>query len=366
MARAIAIAQAAARPAKALLICALFLAPALPASAAAAPRKATVQFSDGETMEAALSLTPGQKFRLHDGNTLREIAFENIQELRTAPQLEKMERRWRFKEAGRTEKEFWGDPYPVRYLQSTVRLSNGQSVTGHLYTTVLYAEQADKTSKLVLYAKVRGEDNQTFEDLVYPARIAFLDNPQATAGNLSFVLHHAEDQPVAEFAALAAESLARLEAKKTDAAGGYAIASPMGEKLFLAAKMKDRILVGWPEDNACGQLIAAALKDARDFFDDIRLLGTYRESPESSNIYSLLMLFRSGKTSYDAKNSQPWRLGVWRWKCGDDNKLMLAGRGYFFRGIIARGEQPPPVTLSRRLWLPEPENGATINIADDE
>jgi hypothetical protein len=63
-------------------------------------------------------------------------------------------------------------------------------------------------------------------------------------------------------------------------------------------------------------------------------------------VYSAMMLVRRGPTTLDAEKSQPWRCEVWHWKYDEDEKkLLLAGRGYFFRGIIGRGEQPPAVKL---------------------
>ena len=39
-----------------------------------------------------------------------------VREIRLAPEREEMDRNWRFKEAGQTAKEYFGDPYPVRAL----------------------------------------------------------------------------------------------------------------------------------------------------------------------------------------------------------------------------------------------------------
>jgi hypothetical protein len=87
----------------------------------------------------------------------------------------------------------------------------------------------------------------------------------------------------------------------------------------------------------------------RDFFDGRKLLGVWRDEA-TGELYTLAMLTRQGQTSLDAERSQPWRLEVFRWKEGEDQRLLLAGRGFFFRGILAKGVPPPPVRLSKELW----------------
>src|SRR5580658_5843580 len=102
------------------------------------PREGRIEFSDGNAIAGKISLTPGGELKIQAGSQMRVLDLARVREIRLAPEKEEMDRNWRFKEAGQTAKEFFGEPYPVRYLQATVLLAGGESLTGHLYSTVLY------------------------------------------------------------------------------------------------------------------------------------------------------------------------------------------------------------------------------------
>jgi hypothetical protein len=76
-------------------------------------------------------------------------------------------------------------------------------------------------------------------------------------------------------------------------------------------------------------------------------------------VYALVMASRAGRTTFDAEQSQPWRLEIWRWRL-DGDKAMVAGRGYFFRGILEKGAAPPPVALDPALWNLEIREGMVL------
>ena len=135
-------------------------------------RAGRVELSNGGVLEGLISSTPGAPLRLQVGNDLKDVPLEAVQELRFVPEQETMEQKWRFVEAGRNEKKKWGAPYPVRELQTQIILSGGCVFTGHLYTTVLYVAQSNATTKVVIKAKDKGTEGQTFQDVVYPVRIA--------------------------------------------------------------------------------------------------------------------------------------------------------------------------------------------------
>jgi hypothetical protein len=152
-------------------------------------------------------------------------------------------------------------------------------------------------------------------------------------------------------AALTVGPLVRLEGR--GGKDGLQMESPMGQRVFLAVETSDAIRVGWPAqaDEKLAKLIGEALKnDLKDFFDDRELLGVYREGG-GSDLFSLVMLRRKGGTTLGGARTQPWRLDVLRWKYDEESgRLMVGGRGYFFRGITGRREEAPPVKLSETLW----------------
>jgi hypothetical protein len=315
-----------------------------------------VQFSNGEVWSGNLSLTPGADFRLHiDGAQIRALDFDRVREIRLAPAAEKMVQRWRFPEAGKTKKEAWGQPYLTRDLQATVFLGGAEKITGHVYTTVLYLEDGATTRKVVLPAKQRGQEGAGADKLVYPAVIRFTDEAAGTPESIRLRVVHPEVADKTELAGLTWGALFTLEGKRAGPPGQYALPSPLGRDLFLAVKTGQRIVAGWPvgEDPAWTPLVQTNLANAEDFFDERRLLGVYYDEP-NLDLYSLLMLWRKGRTTMEGDKTQPWRLVVLRWKYDPETRrVLLAGRGYLFRGILGKDETPPEVQLSPDLWRPK-------------
>ena len=345
-------------------------------------RRGSVQFSDGETITGGISLTPGMKLKIHDGTRLRVLSFDLVREIRFMPGKEKMEHKWRFTEPGRTQKEKIGEPYPVRYIRAVIDMAGNQTVRGHLYTTALYVEGEKETRKVILSVKQRGQEGETFADIVYPVRIAFEDETGVMPGRISVRIQFAGKEPdrrtedmardertmdgnETEVRALAYGALARLEAVRKEKSNEFMFPFSSGAKMFIAVKVGDTISVGWPEseDEKTISRVTAALKDARDFFDGRKLLGVYRDN-SSGDIYSLLMLSRKGKTTLDGALTRPWRLGIWRWKEENSNRIMLAKRGYFFRGLISPRAKPPKVNLSSKMWDLELKNGTVLEVND--
>lgn len=316
-------------------------------------RPALVQFSNGETVEGSLSLTPGSELKLHTGKELKTLSLDLVQQMVFEPEKEKMEQKWRFVEAGRTQKETWGKPYPVREIRASISLADGSLVRGHLYTAVLYLEGKEQTSKVVLRAKDRGGEGQTFMDLVYPVRIAFTDKAQSVAGALSIKV---ADSNATELVALTPGALLRLPADRSPGQSLFRITGMTTTNTFLAVRSATGFTVGWQggSDTALVGRIEQALSLDEDFFDSKTLLGVQRCDDD---VYSLLMLARKGHTTLVQEKSQPWRLEIWRWKDSGD-RLMVASRGYFYRGLTRTGENPPPVLLMPDIRVVGPGEGA--------
>ena len=305
--------------------------------------------------EGLFSLTPGSELKIHTGKELKTVPLDRVREIVFEPEKETLEKKWRFVEAGRTQKETWGQPYPVREIRAVLTLADGTVIRGHVYTTVLYLEGKEQTVKVVLRAKDRGNEGQTFADLVYPVRIAFTDTALSATGP---ILIRARNSQAADLVALTPGALLRLPAVRTPDGSAFKLAGLLAPTAFLAVKTGACVRVGWPTDVDTGLVarVEQAVGIAEDFFDAKTLLGTQRFGDD---IYSLLMLSRKGHTTLDREKSQPWRLEIWRWK-DNGERLMAAGRGYFFRGILPKGEEPPTVALSPEIWAMELKDGAEL------
>ena len=265
-----------------------------------------VDFSDSTRLSGVISLTPGSELKLEAGSQIRALALDRGREIRFAPEQEEMERAWRFKEAGQTAKEFFGAPYPVRHLAATITLDNGETIRGHLYTTVLYVTDGDNVRKVILLAKQRGKEGDTFQSLAYPQRISFGDSAAATA---MVKLKLSGLGPKPEVVAITRGALARLEAAPDGGPDEFEMPSPLGKEFFVAAKSGPRIMVGWPKtiNEKILKLVRGALTNSEDFFDDRRIVGAFADTT-NSEIYSLIFAARKGKTTLDTARSQPWRL----------------------------------------------------------
>jgi hypothetical protein len=337
---------------KGLLAAALFAWAAFPAPGAGEPRDGRVEFSDGNSVEGKISLTPGSALKLEAGPQIRVLDLDRVREIRISPEKEEMDRNWRFKAAGQTAKEFFGEPYPVRSLQATVLLAGGESFTGHLYSTVLYVEGAETTQKVVLLSKQRGDEGQSFKALVFPTRISFTGAAVAESATAMLHLKWPGLAPQSEIAVLTRGALVRLDATPAGPAGEFKMPSPWGKEFFVAIKTGGKIVAAWPAEKDAKTLaqVQNALPKSEDFFDDRRVLGVFRD-PAAAEVYSLLLAARKGQTTLDETRSQPWRLEIYRWKTEEDSdRLMLAGQGYLFRGIGTKNEAAPEVELSDKLW----------------
>ncbi len=323
-------------------------------------REGEVLFSDGSALTGAISLAPGGELKIQAQNQLRVLPFEQVREIRLVSEHEELAQKWRFVEAGQAAKQREGKPYPLRNLQAVILLADGSSSTGHLHTTALQVETGDKTQKIILYSKQRGREGETLAALVYPARITFADAPPASSGTIRLKISLAEAATPSEVAVLVRGSLDRFHSMKPAAPGEFEMPNTLGQEFFLAAKCGAQIAVGWPRDPAANlaALVNKSLPLAEDFFDQRQLLGVWEEAPQAQ-VYSLVLLIRQGKTTLAETRSQPWRLAVFRWKRQDD-RLLLAGQNYLFRGILAKNEKPPVIALSESLWKIRRQDGARV------
>lgn len=316
-------------------------------------RQGTLTFSDGTSLQGTVTLSPESLLRIHTGDGLRTLPLEHARELRWSPEKESMERKWRFEEAGQTRKKFWGTPYPVRRLRTDILLSPEGTLSGHLYTLPLYIEADGHTQRVVLKAKQKGPPGGSFEELVYPVRLAFdAADRRSVSGPVVQVGADAGRHAIA-VAGLTVGPLVRLEARRMSGQGCFRLPPLLGAALFLAVRTENAVRVGWPDSPAdtARAAVMQAMPFVKDFFDRREVLGVL-DQPEHRRVYTLMLLSRQGKTTLNRERSQPWRIEVWRWKSNDEGKLMLAGRGMLFRGAVDRtGTEPlPAVSPAPDIW----------------
>jgi hypothetical protein len=80
---------------------------------------------------------------------------------------ERMDKEWRFKEAGNPEKVYSGREYPVRKVQYVLTLLNDYKIRGHILGQPLYVARDDKADRFLLNDRSKGAMGETLPSLKY-------------------------------------------------------------------------------------------------------------------------------------------------------------------------------------------------------
>jgi len=365
-------------------------------------RTAAVYFSDGKVLTGKISLTPGRSFKLNipkagklkttdmvtgedvQYGKVRNFTFEPVREIRFYPEKEEMRRSWKFIETTKYDektgeadyspaaKEYSGKPYPLRYLAATVIFNSDESLQGHLYTATVYLKTKEKTYRLVLRSKQRGEEGTKLDELVYVNRIKLLDEGKDIAAKVTVKFTDMRFGPKDAVQAVTKESLTPIPTKMTESDDTCVVESAFGEDFYLAVRKDGKYIVGWPPPATSGgrpkeqdkQLFALArdhIKRQRDFYNDKKLLGVF-QIEGSNEVLTLVSLRRKVAPTHFGEIGgewdrelgtvvEPWRLSIWRWKYDKANQeLILSSRGTFFRIILLPENPTPEVVISEKLW----------------
>jgi hypothetical protein len=80
---------------------------------------------------------------------------------------ERMDKEWRFKEAGNPEKVYSGRECPVRKVCYVLTLLNDHKIRGHILGQPLYVAHNDKADRFLLHDRDKGAMGQTLADIPY-------------------------------------------------------------------------------------------------------------------------------------------------------------------------------------------------------
>lgn len=369
----------------------------------AAPRKAAVYYSDGKVLTGNISLTAGRKFKLNipeagklktsdmitgadvQYGKVRQFTFEPVSEIRFHPEREEIRQNWKFIEETKydektaiadftpAKKEFWGKTYPLRYLSSQVVFSSGETIVGHLYSVVLYLETQEKTIRIILRSKQRGDKGTKMDDLVYVTKIKMLDEGKDIAANITVKFAEMTFEPNDVVQAVTRDSLTPVPTERSGDPGTFIVKSTFGEDFYLAVKKDEKCFVGWlrTEDRKLFAVAESHVKRQRDFYNDKKLLGVMK-SKDGKEVLTLLNLRRRfAPTNFGSIGGEwdkelgtivePWRLSIWRWKYDPVNQdMLLSARGTFFRLIFLPEHPTPEAEISNELWQTRRENNTVI------
>ena len=310
----------------------------------------TVTWSDGRTQTGSVETGDGAMVRLHDGKRVRAWGMAELAAITFEPATQEMQRAWVFKEAGKTAKEYSGAPYPTMELQSEVQLRSGETVHGHLLTTVLYLTSSTQTGKLVLKYKLRGHEGQSYPDLVYVTSIRIEATQASVVAAPGVAVSLVGFGAQAELALVSRERMQESNVRRSSPQA-FAVRLDGGD-VVPAVQQGGVIDVGWRGEATpvARARIAQGLLDLKDFFDSRQLLALSQDAHDATICHALLLLSRSNKTTLDMPQSLPWRLEVWKWRLGSEtNDMTAATRCVLFRGLRAKDAPLPEIRISEHL-----------------
>ncbi len=331
------------------------------------------------------------KFRRFYGKE-RTFGMDVVKSIRLEPRpdlasrekpAERMERKWDWEELAKYEDErdeinhdkvFIGEPFPVRELQAVVTFNSGETLSGSLgrKAVYIYPEDSYTAKQFVLRAKEKGEEGESFEDLVHVRHIRFLDDGRSFSTSHRIEFRGMKPDRPSSVWAISRNTLTRLEPEPLeDAKHAVSVSGVYGEGLFLAIKQNGKYVVGWRNraEEELWQTAKQHVKDMRDYYNERKLLGVHRVG-DSNDVLTLVRLRRHvpetsvrehqpERFGLDSDHSMEFfRIGVWRWRHHPEtHEMILVKRGSFFRKELPeRDMETPGVRTTPKLWLERKQN----------
>ncbi|MGB2781975.1 MAG: hypothetical protein WBD63_10905 [Phycisphaerae bacterium] len=141
-----------------------------------------VELSSGAKIFGRIYTTRAKRLKIF--NVEKEIyeyvPVPAVREIETIVEWERMEKEWRFKEAGSAEKVYTGREYAARKFAYRLTLLGGHVITGHIVGQPLYVARPSRASgsndeggveRFVLHDRQKGPLDTRLEDLVYLERV---------------------------------------------------------------------------------------------------------------------------------------------------------------------------------------------------
>jgi len=134
-----------------------------------------VELSGGLKVPGHIYTTRAKRLKIYN---LRRKIYEYVpvpacRSIEAVVEWARMQKQWRFKEAGSPEKVFTGKSYPVRRLAWRLRLRSGHVIVGHILGQPLYVQHNGKRERFILHKRHKGALGETLNDLVFVRRIKF-------------------------------------------------------------------------------------------------------------------------------------------------------------------------------------------------
>ena len=343
-------------------------------------RQASILFSDGKVAEGTVLLTPGRDFRLvaipaETGTKFGKVSSFNVNVVREmifTPYWEGYKRHFKF-DRNSARKIYEGKPYPVREPKCTVVFNSGEKRTGILHSTVIYLKEKDpdtgvtvRNRKFFLKSKQKGKPGDKLSDVVYVTRIRMLDEGQKIEKSLEMEFLSLDPKSMGDLKALTQETLTSVQIKAGEADGKMKVFSTLGENVFLATRIGDRYVAGWPEEGTKRTKLFEAVEKEFiklvDYYNERKLLGIL-SLDNGRRILTLASLRRQapegayrgmpGFFEIDANGElmEYFRLSVWLWnRDPKTGNMVLVDRGSFYRKRLHAEAKTPEMGVCPDLW----------------
>jgi hypothetical protein len=134
-----------------------------------------VELSNGLKVPGRIYTTRAKRLKIYnlDRQVYEYVPVPALGGVEAVIEWARVDKQWRFKEAGSTEKVYTGESYPVRMLAWRLILRNGHAIVGHILGEPLYVEHNEKRERFILHKRQKGPLGESLDDLVYVQRVAF-------------------------------------------------------------------------------------------------------------------------------------------------------------------------------------------------
>ena len=133
----------------------------------------SIELSDGTKRPGRIYTTRAKRLKIYN---LKRKIYEFVpvgacKRIEGVVEWERLDREWRFKEAGNTEKVYTGRAYPLRMHSWRLTLRNDHEILGHILGQPLYVAHDGKAERFILHKRDKGPKGAQLEDLVYIRRV---------------------------------------------------------------------------------------------------------------------------------------------------------------------------------------------------
>ena len=162
-----------------------------------------VELSSGAKVPGRIFTTRAKRVKIFnlEKEIYEYVPMPAVRKIETVIEWERMEKEWRFKEAGSPEKVYTGRSYPARKFAYRLTLLGGHTITGHILGQPLYLARPSRASpsrasgssdgsndegkvdRFILHDRQKGPLDTTLEDLVYLKRVVLHEAGQQAIGN---------------------------------------------------------------------------------------------------------------------------------------------------------------------------------------